>query len=78
MEKNNPKPKNSGFLQAMAITTTIGAEMAITVTLGFYIGRTLDKQFNTEPWIMVTGILLGVATGIWGIVKILQRFWKDN
>lgn len=72
------KPKNSGFLQAMAVTTMIGAEMAITVTLGFYGGRLLDKQFDTAPWIMVAGILLGVAAGIWGIITTLQRFWKDK
>jgi|AGTN01.1.fsa_nt_gi hypothetical protein len=78
MEEKDPKPKNSGFLQAISITTMIGAEMALTVTLGFYGGSLLDKQFNTGPWIMVAGILLGVAAGIWGIVNTLQRFWKDN
>ncbi len=76
MDEN--KPGSDGFLQAMAITTTIGTEMAITVTLGFYVGRLLDKQFHTEPWIMVAGILLGVAAGIWGIISTLQRFWKEN
>lgn len=75
---NENKTGSSGFLQAMAITTILGAEMAITVTLGFFGGRLLDKQFHTEPWIMVAGILLGLAAGIWGIVSTLQRFWKDN
>lgn len=78
MKENNPKPKGGGFLQAISITTIIGAEMAVTVTLGFYGGGLLDKQLGTGPWIMVAGILLGVAAGIWGIVNTLQRFWKDN
>ncbi|MHB8918113.1 MAG: AtpZ/AtpI family protein [Desulfocucumaceae bacterium] len=69
------KPKTSGVLQAMAVTTMIGAEMAITVTLGFYGGRLLDRHFGTDPWIMVAGILLGVATGIWGIINIVKRFF---
>lgn len=72
---DNQKPKTSGIFQAMAVTTMIGAEMAITVTLGFYGGRFLDEQFDTAPWLMVTGILLGVAAGIWGIINIVKRFW---
>jgi len=58
----------------MAVTTMIGAEMAITVTLGFYGGSFLDSYFGTDPWLMVAGILLGVAAGIWGIINIVKRF----
>ncbi|KJR96015.1 MAG: hypothetical protein VR68_16520 [Peptococcaceae bacterium BRH_c4a] len=68
------KSKHPGALQAMAVTTAIGAEMAITVTLGFFGGRLLDEKFNTDPWLMVTGILLGVAAGVWGIILIVKRF----
>ncbi|MCL6480013.1 MAG: AtpZ/AtpI family protein [Peptococcaceae bacterium] len=74
---DNQKPKTSGIFQAMAATTMIGAEMAVTVTLGFYGGRYLDRQFDTAPWLMVTGILLGVAAGIWGIIAIIKRFWDE-
>ncbi|MHB8155838.1 MAG: AtpZ/AtpI family protein [Desulfocucumaceae bacterium] len=74
---NKQKPKYSGVLQAMAVTTLIGAEMAITVTTGFYGGRFLDVKFGTDPWLMVTGILLGVAVGIWGITTTVLRFFKD-
>lgn len=58
----------------MAVTGMIGVEMAITVTAGFYGGRFLDGHFNTTPWLMITGILLGVAAGVWGIVNIVKRF----
>lgn len=71
---DDQKPKASAFLQAMAVTTMIGAEMAITVTMGFFTGRLLDRQFGTDPWLMVAGILLGVAAGIWGIIGIVKRF----
>ncbi|MFZ5649213.1 MAG: AtpZ/AtpI family protein [Bacillota bacterium] len=71
------KTKKSAVLQAMAVTTAIGAEMAVTVTLGYYGGKILDAQFNTAPWLMVAGILLGVAAGIWGIITIVKRFWDE-
>lgn len=75
LNNGEKKPKTSGVLQAMAVTTMIGAEMAVTVTLGFYGGRLLDRQFGTDPWMMVAGILLGVAAGIWGIINIVKRFF---
>lgn len=70
------KSKPSGVLQAMAVTTMIGAEMAITVTLGFYVGRLLDSRLNSDPWLMITGILLGVAAGVYGIITIVKRFFN--
>lgn len=74
---DNKKPGASGVLQAMAVTTMIGTEMAVTVTVGFYAGRFLDGKFNTSPWLMVTGILLGVAVGVFGIITIVKRFWES-
>lgn len=78
MEKRRSQNRNSA-LQAVAVTTVIGMEMAITVVLGFYAGRFADSRLGTEPWLLVTGVLLGVAAGTMGIVKTLQRFfWSEK
>ena len=69
--------KNRG-MQALALTTTISMEIAVTVTLGFWGGRFLDRHFGTEPWIMVAGVLLGMGLGILGIIQTLERFFKDK
>ncbi len=75
MEEPKSK-KNNGALMAIAVTTTIGTELAITTLLGFYGGRLLDDQFGTEPWFLVAGVLTGVAIGIFGIIQTMQRFFK--
>lgn len=72
------RPKNGGVLRAFAVTSAIGVELAIMVTLGFYGGRILDRSLGTGPWLMIAGILLGVAFGTWGIVKILETFWEER
>ncbi|HBX23471.1 MAG TPA: hypothetical protein DEF34_07575 [Desulfotomaculum sp.] len=72
-----PKSKKSGVFTALAVTTTIGTELAITVLLGFYGGRALDNWLGTEPGFLVVGVLAGVGLGIFGIVQTLQRFFKD-
>lgn len=74
----DPKPKKkSAPLTAIAVTTTIGTELAITVLLGFYGGKLLDQQLGTEPWLLIVGVLAGVAVGILGIIQTMQRFFKE-
>jgi len=76
VEDPRPKKKNAPLL-AIAVTTTIGTELAITVLLGFYGGKLLDQQLGTEPWCLVGGVLTGVAVGIFGIIQTMQRFFKN-
>jgi F0F1-type ATP synthase assembly protein I len=40
-------------------TTTVAA-----VVLGYFGGKWLDTRFDTEPWLTVAGLMLGVATGM--------------
>lgn len=77
MVEQQPK-KTGGILKAVALTSTIGAELAIMVTLGYYGGKLLDENLGTGPWLMVAGILAGVAAGTWGIIRTLEKFWKEG
>ena len=73
MEK---RPKRSPILEALAVTTTIGVELAVMSVAGFYAGRWLDQRLHTDPWLTAAGVLLGVAAGIWGVVQTLKRFFS--
>lgn len=76
-EKDKKENKGAGdVLQALALATTIGMELAVTVVLGYYGGHYLDEKFATGPWLMVAGIFAGLAAGISGVYKTLQRFFK--
>jgi len=77
MEEPKSK-KNNGALVAIAVTTTIGTELAITTLAGFYGGKLLDDKLGTEPWILIAGVLIGVAIGIFGIIQTMQRFFKPD
>lgn len=70
-----PKDKKNGALVAIAVTATIGTELAVSTLLGFYGGKTLDDKLGTEPCFLVAGVLTGVAIGILGIIRTMQRFF---
>lgn len=85
--KNNqpPKPngkgnggKGRGALQALTVTTVIGTELGVTATLGFLIGRYLDNRLGTTPAFLIICLLMGMGMGIFGIVKTIETFFKDD
>lgn len=69
------KPPNSA-LQALAVTATIGAELSITVLLGYYGGKYLDGKFSSGPWFLLAGVLVGLAVGVVGVYKTLMGFFE--
>ncbi len=67
---------NVGVFQALALTTAIGMELAITVSLGYYGGKHLDAKFATGPWFLLAGVLVGLAVGVMGVYKTLQVYFE--
>lgn len=47
----------------------LGTQLAATIILMFFFGRWLDGQFNTEPFLMIIGSLLGGFAGIYNFIK---------
>jgi len=75
-EKEIKKQGQMGVFQALALTTTIGIELAIAVVLGYYGGKYLDGRFATGPWFLLAGVLVGLAAGVAGVFKTLQGYFE--
>ena len=55
----------------------IGLQMAVGVCLGVVVGHWLDKRFAWEPWGTVIGASLGLAAGMYLLIKDAIRINKD-
>lgn len=77
-DKDKEKQIRGMALQAMGMTTAIGTELAFTVVSGYYCGQYLDRQCGTGPWLMLAGVVVGIAVGVAGMYKILQRFFRER
>ena len=75
-EKEIKKQGQMGVFQALALTTTIGIELAIAVVLGYYGGKYLDGRFATGPLLLLAGVLVGLAAGVAGVFKTLQGYFE--
>lgn len=47
----------------------LGFELAVPVLLFLFVGYKLDGWLDTRPWIMLTGMALGMVVGFYSLVK---------
>ena len=42
---------------------TLGLQLALSVIVFFFLGRWLDSKFDTAPWLMILGAVMGITGG---------------
>ena len=73
---NNKSFITSVFEQFSRIMKQAGPYMTASYTLvGSVLGLSLlgyflDRVFDTKPWLLLSGILLGVVIGLYGVAKV--------
>ena len=55
----------------------IGFEFASTVGVMALLGWYLDKHFRTTPWLLVAGIGVGFAAGLWMLIRAAGPTFKS-
>ncbi len=62
------KDRPSAFFEAAQVSS-VGVEMAVATLVGWGFGYWLDSVFETGPWLMLLGLLFGVAAGFKGLIR---------
>ena len=55
----------------------IGWFVAASIAVGAIAGWWLDARFDTAPLLLISGVLIGVAVALTGMVRMLQRVGSD-
>lgn len=68
--------KKNSAMKDMAPYMSMGAQLCGSVAVGGGIGWYLDSKFDTQPWLLVIFLFLGIASGM--IVFIRTALNADN
>lgn len=68
---------NESLKRAFAYTT-VGLQLAFTLLVFVYGGHKLDIRFNSEPWFLVAGVVLGMLLGFYNLFKELGSIDRDT
>ena len=66
--------EQSKLAQALSVVTLFSSN----ILGGIIVGYLLDRWFNTGPWMVITGIVLGLTSAIIGLVRILNRLDRSD
>lgn len=69
-EKESNNARNIGM--GVMVPTTLAA----CVIVGCFLGYTADKWFNSSPWGVVIGLIIGSVAGVREMMKLLNKMNK--
>ncbi len=68
------------WLQA-ANLSYLGIFFGVSIVIGAALGTFLDKKWGTKPYLLMVGVVLGIATGfneLWRVAKRYQNQLKKK
>ena len=68
--KPGPEPKSDSVGSAMSLGLRAGSEFVSAVIVGSGIGWVLDRALGTNPAFLIVFFLIGVAAGIWNVIRL--------
>ena len=72
-EPSPPRKESGGFVAVAGL----GMEFAIAVGLFALGGWALDRHWQTSPWLLVAGVVLGFALGLYMLIRAGKQAFKD-
>ena len=62
MRRTDPREPRTSASQAGEVLG-VGLQFAGAIVLFLFVGRWLDARLGTEPWLLLTGVMVGAAAG---------------
>jgi ATP synthase protein I len=65
------------WAQSFGPYLTMGIQLALAVVVFFFVGRWLDGKLGTAPWLMLAGLLVGIAGGMIKFLRAAVALGKE-
>ena len=71
-------PRPAGYWRTVGELGTLGLSFVIALVIGTGAGLWVDKTFESNPWGMLVGFVLGFAAAVLNVVRITRRAFGDQ
>ena len=67
------KRKDPSMLAALGTASGVGVQLGAAVLVGLGLGLLLDRWLHTPPWFLLIGLLLGILSGGYSVVRMVLK-----
>jgi len=72
------KAKDRSGFRRLADLTSLVLMLPSSIVVGLFFGYILDKLLGTRPWMLFIFLLLGIASGLYSLLRGLKRYERDD
>jgi len=72
------KNETRKYLRQLAMASTLGFQVALSVFIGLAMGVWLDSWLGTFPWLALVFMIFGVAAGFLNYYRFAKRQQQDE
>ncbi|MFD2446778.1 AtpZ/AtpI family protein [Bacillus sp. CGMCC 1.16607] len=62
----------------MALMSAILSQLVGSILIGIFAGRWCDRLFETGPLFLIIGLLIGLAAGVYAMLRLVQHFFSGE
>lgn len=73
-----PGESDRRWLRQLGSLSGVGLTLVISTVLGLWGGYYLDRWLGTAPWLMLVGLLLGIASGFVNLFRTAGIFGREG
>ena len=81
LESPSPQKKRSGRHSATSLYLAVPTLLAASILVGFFLGRWADSKLGTEPYLLILGLVLGMAAAgreLYRLIKKVQALEEEE
>jgi ATP synthase protein I len=73
-----PGQSNRRWIRQLGALSGVGLTLVISTVLGLWGGYVLDRWLGSAPWLMLVGLLLGIASGFVNLFRAVGLFGREG
>lgn len=77
MKENSKNTKAPWWQPGLVLFGRLSGWIAVPVIIGVFVGKYLDKKYNTEPWLFLLSVGVAFILSMLGIIRDAMRAMKE-